>query len=1443
MNFANFNTHRDSPDQAFEGLCNQLFERWVRTNRPGQVRYFTTVNGAGGDGGVEAYAELTDGTAVAVQAKWFLEVLHEGQINQIRDSITTALGVRPHLRHYIVCVPRDFLSTKFGRGKKGQGKQLITESEEDRVNTLLAELQSTFPNLTVEFWTEHKLREQVQQPDNEGIARFWFEREELSQLSLKRQFELAKTGWLQERYSPDLHCQGVIQKAVEEALFTLDHRTEVSELLVKHSDEVSETIKLLEEFIECAEAPDDLNKEFQGLKENLELHRGQLEEVNQAICDGNDNSSLVALGEVAILSIRAKINDGTFSNRVRSIRPRLLTALEQLHQFGLSNYSSRVVSANRAHNLIVLGQPGTGKTHGVARAVELRLVNDYPALIITARRAPAESWKTILNHSLDGVSSWSTREIFAALEAMAARVDVRRARASDPSEPIKAEPTRVLVCIDGVDEAPDPSLWRERINELRTWLNECPNLRFVVTSRSYPPANLNPCGLEFDAVVNRRLDLPSHGDVPLSELAVKYLTHYQIDYASMPWLPEAFQDALALRLFALEYKGKNLASVPERITTSLSGLLKNKVEQIEQEFARLPELRLPSGLRLAHHGLLSVAKALQAQPEMDHDELCQLLVDGLKRVTLNQATQMLEVYANHGLILQWEEPATSKLAPPSRRVAFAFQQPLMDYMMACEATEQMIASGSKSLPLTLQGQRDWNPFYLTAVALVNDHGIMVGEDGYWTGDLGAASLENIKYAALADSSSEIVRRQIPQAVAQFKQGIRERNLVLQAFVLANSYRTDTEIVLPVVHETLCNFSSVFERDLFWSGPAAYGDASSEPNIGQILIEHSLHPYQQAAGLPLLFAWSLATVNNTYREYARHELAQWGSGSPGEFVKLLDLVFFEGDLQMQEDLATVMLGVMSLSTKSSEGGQQLATWILTNIFSQANITKSLNSVVRASARAAIERAVSIGDCPEADASAARPPYATDNALLPLKLWVDGEDIGSRAERFPIVHDLAWYVLDDSYSGFMELPSMNGDRKEARGYEVLAKYEQYYGSEIGPYDFAMSAALACIQSLGYNRTTGPGTTEASHGSLSKTSTFEEKYTWLAVHNLQGYLADRLPYADHGATYNRVPTYQLFLAINNPAASVSGLTEYPTEWYVPVEISPDLPVGTPEDLPARLKSWVNRDETPDFATWLSLPNLIPAGVTNEPESQKWIPLNLHLHLPEREGMGATFLEIGCAWMSQAHWDEMQISCAGNMRRVAASNSWQFDDVDGWQATPAGTTYASVKDVVHSPHLDEDESTFTIHGPKGKEWECYKTVTRVLEHSVEHSEHTYLVPSKIVRQHLEISDTNKQSFVNQDGKVLACYQEIRDGYDASQELLVADREAFNQACSNHQLKPFWLVSQFQNTTVEFTNKNKDGHAQNIRMWIVWEHDGQIQAQLFYNNWFKSQNEGFLKE
>ena len=201
MNFKRLNTYQEAPEQAFEALCNQLFEQWVRATHPNQVPYFTAVNGAGGDGGVEAYAELATGDIIGLQAKWFLSPLQSSQIGQIRNSVETARRIRPHLRHYIVCVPRNFQSTKNGPGGK-----IAKDTEEYRVRTLEAELKAAYPDLVVEFWTEHRLRQRLQEPGNEGVVRFWFEKEALSPASLQLRFDVAKAGWLRERYCPDLHC-------------------------------------------------------------------------------------------------------------------------------------------------------------------------------------------------------------------------------------------------------------------------------------------------------------------------------------------------------------------------------------------------------------------------------------------------------------------------------------------------------------------------------------------------------------------------------------------------------------------------------------------------------------------------------------------------------------------------------------------------------------------------------------------------------------------------------------------------------------------------------------------------------------------------------------------------------------------------------------------------------------------------------------------------------------------------------------------------------------------------------------------------------------------------------------------------------------------------------------------------------------------------------------
>src|SRR6185437_8695199 len=117
MTFDTFNTYGDAHDRAFEALGQQLFDRWSRREYKNRVNYFTTVAGAGGDGGVEAYVILDNDDIVGLQCKWFRTAISPNQIGQIRRSIDSAMAVRPDISRYIVCLPRDFGSSKIGKGK------------------------------------------------------------------------------------------------------------------------------------------------------------------------------------------------------------------------------------------------------------------------------------------------------------------------------------------------------------------------------------------------------------------------------------------------------------------------------------------------------------------------------------------------------------------------------------------------------------------------------------------------------------------------------------------------------------------------------------------------------------------------------------------------------------------------------------------------------------------------------------------------------------------------------------------------------------------------------------------------------------------------------------------------------------------------------------------------------------------------------------------------------------------------------------------------------------------------------------------------------------------------------------------------------------------------------------------------------------------------------
>ena len=112
MDWTKFNNHGESSNHAFEVMCNMLFECWMKKEYKDNISHFAFVNGSGGDGGVEAYGLLTSGDVIGVQSKWFPQKMEASQFTQFENSFYTGIKVRPELKRYIVCVPRDLPSKR-----------------------------------------------------------------------------------------------------------------------------------------------------------------------------------------------------------------------------------------------------------------------------------------------------------------------------------------------------------------------------------------------------------------------------------------------------------------------------------------------------------------------------------------------------------------------------------------------------------------------------------------------------------------------------------------------------------------------------------------------------------------------------------------------------------------------------------------------------------------------------------------------------------------------------------------------------------------------------------------------------------------------------------------------------------------------------------------------------------------------------------------------------------------------------------------------------------------------------------------------------------------------------------------------------------------------------------------------------------------------------------
>src|SRR5215210_6657069 len=151
--------------EAFEEFCCQLARRKVPTG-------VTRLHGSGGDGGVECFLDLPDGSRVGWQAKYVFDI--DSLLTQTTKSLNTALRIHPGLTRYIICFPFDLTGRTGRRGRSGVEKFEAWREEQ------VGKAANQGRMLEIEGWTATALRSLLMDFDPSGGIQTFFDETVLS---------------------------------------------------------------------------------------------------------------------------------------------------------------------------------------------------------------------------------------------------------------------------------------------------------------------------------------------------------------------------------------------------------------------------------------------------------------------------------------------------------------------------------------------------------------------------------------------------------------------------------------------------------------------------------------------------------------------------------------------------------------------------------------------------------------------------------------------------------------------------------------------------------------------------------------------------------------------------------------------------------------------------------------------------------------------------------------------------------------------------------------------------------------------------------------------------------------------------------------------------------------------------------------------------------------
>lgn len=1351
MDWTKFNTHGESCNHAFEVMCNLLFEAWCKKEYGKHINVIF-INGAGGDGGVEAYATLTDGSVVGVQSKWFPDKLEDSQIKQIGASFSTAIKVRPNLSKYIVCIPRDL-----GSQRMVKGGNVSQNTEENRWLKLKESFKAFAPTVEIELWNETRIQEMITWPELVGIYKFWFDNSEIFEEYFELSFNKAINSWARTRYIPDLYSEGYIHQKIQ---FFLGSKSLSKRRYNAWREMLERLISLKRSFQDLLmlDFPDSDKELVTMIKNDLVtidewiafLENGQ-DSVKRGITPRFDKDFKLECTVEAIKNSTLHFHRYFHFHSAEKILENLVDEFFDFKEF---------LSEKDSNRLILLGNPGSGKTTGIVSETGLFLENKehLPILVHAKDFSSGETWASIIEKTLGLSSNWDEKELLFSIQSSA---QLGRGDADPKQFDVVS---KCIICVDGIDESESWDFWKNRIEETEAYKELYPRVKFVFLSRPYVFGDVYKLTYRNDVS-----SIPYHGDVNPIELCDSYFNAYKITIGNNRWIKTLLRTPLAVKLFCDIYKGTNVENIDNN-TTVITKLFRKKIELLEDRFNKQIKKDAKGNV---HTILCEIAELFAAKENLSEKEL----TERLSGTITNHLSELLEFLEEEGFIYSFRRQKDD-FSPALTYYSWGMQ-PAFDYLISRKLFDAIDRDEKIDIEYTS------GIYEMLSLIVIEEKGkllfqipnIKIADEVAF--DLVCYTLSSASVNTVAPYR-EYFKNLLDYSVHQFRELV---NHVVIPVSMVEGHPLGAELL----DEFLRKFKSSAERDIWWSIPGYLRDnynaewrANSEINFEDITLSEN----DTSETSPLILAWSLSSVNNEIRQRSRMELITWGINHSDEFWKLFVRMADLDDDQILEDIFAVAYGIALDQFATEEYINGASKWAQANVFSPVGLKRYENSAIRYYSGSIVKIAISRKIEKETLKEVITPPFSYELELPELALEaISAERMGGYKA---IDYDLLRYVLCDYLDGFFRT---NYKKKalESDSLAFIEKYKSKYNIDDLHVDgLIISMAYEYLKNHGWNpdvfwqyddpenygvdivihRTHFP----ATHGSMSRVMTVAEKNVWLARHHIECVFANEISYRDWSTDGKEsyLDDYSYLENFINPYQDYVNKNHYENEeyWYH-LDLLARLDAENPDD--KTIEQWMQDGLIPDFKSWLFDNNdlMLLDTFTNA--------------VNEMAGIEEAI------WVSTGVIEKKNLPKLIDCLKVYSEERVELQNHSGFHAGQDCRCYCTPQEacVVH-PDKEIDAS---INFQFGDEiLEVKKASARCLSADEMDVEKTFFLPSSYIRNITGITFGDGFEYKDSAGNVIASFFSNGENWGTQQEILLIKKDKLLEALDKTGYTPIWV-------------------------------------------------------